>query len=172
MAKDGDPKKAHPIEANGMGGRTCPGNYGDIFDHHFVEYTYADGTKLFSQCRHTGGCWYHEAEYAHGTKGSSKCQASGFPHLAHSYQQEIVDLVNAIRNDERHNEGWYGAISSMTGVLGRMATYSGQLVRWEDAVAKGPDESPERLNWDAPPRHLPGPDGFYPIAVPGAYKPY
>jgi hypothetical protein len=155
-----------------MGGRTCPGNYGDIFDHHFVEYTYADGTKLFSQCRHTGGCWYHEAEYAHGTKGSSNCQASGFPHLAHSYQQEIVDLVNAIRNDERHNEGWYGAISSMTGVLGRMATYSGQLVRWDDAVAKGPDEGPERLAWDAPPRHLPGPDGRYPVAVPGQYKPY
>ena len=38
MAKDGDPRKAHPVEANGMGGRTNAGNYGDIFDHHFVEF--------------------------------------------------------------------------------------------------------------------------------------
>jgi len=63
----------------------------------------------------------------------------------------------AIRKDERLNEGWFGAVSSMTAVLGRMATYSGQVVRWDDAVAKGPDESPERLAWDAAPRHVPGP---------------
>ena len=61
MAKDGDPKKAHPVEANGMGGRVNRGNYGDIFDHHFVEFTYADGTKVFSQCRHIAGTWDQSA---------------------------------------------------------------------------------------------------------------
>ena len=38
----------------------------------------------------------------------------------------------------------------MTAVLGRMATYSGQTVKWDDAVAKGTSEFPEKLAWDAP----------------------
>ena len=46
--------KGHPVEAQGMGGRqVCNGtDYGEIFDHHMVEFTYADGTKMLSQCRH------------------------------------------------------------------------------------------------------------------------
>ena len=41
-----------------MGGRQVRTGkeYGQIFDHHAVEYTYADGTKMFSQCRHMDGC--------------------------------------------------------------------------------------------------------------------
>jgi hypothetical protein len=174
MSKEGGPKTAHPVEANGMGGRVNPGNYGDIFDHHFVEFTYADGTKAFSQSRHITGTWDQVNEFVHGTKGSRSAATGGGPKLesGNPYDQEHVDLVKAIRKDSRLNEGWFGAVSSMTAVFGRMATYSGQVVHWDDAVAKGPDESPERLAWDALPRHLPGPDGRYPMAVPGVYKPY
>jgi len=174
MAKEGDPKKAHPVEANGMGGRVNRGNYGDIFDHHFVEFTYADGTKMFSQCRHITGTWDQVAEFVHGTKGSRSAATGGGPKLEspNPYDQEHVDLVKAIRKDARLQEGWFGAVSSMTAVFGRMATYSGQVVRWDDAVAKGPDEHPERIAWDAKPRHLPGPDGRYPMAMPGVYKAY
>jgi hypothetical protein len=53
-----------------------------------------------------------------------------------------------------------------------MATYSGQVVKWDEAISKGPDESPERIAWDAVPRHLPGPDGRYPLAMPGVYRAY
>ena len=49
--------------------------------------------------------------------------------------------VKAIRDNDKYNEGWYGATSSMTAVLGRMATYSGQVVHWDDAVAKGPERN-------------------------------
>ena len=66
--------------------------------------------------------------------------------------QEHHDLINAIKNNEKYNEGWHGATSSMTAVLGRMATYSGQVVKWDDAVAKGKTEFPKQLAWDAPPR--------------------
>ena len=31
-------------------------DHGQIFDHHFVEYTYANGHKMFSQCRHMPQC--------------------------------------------------------------------------------------------------------------------
>ena len=37
--------RAHPVEANGMGGRQYRNGreHGEIFDHHAVEFTYADG---------------------------------------------------------------------------------------------------------------------------------
>ena len=174
MAKGGDPQQAHPVEANGMGGRVNRGNYGDIFDHHFVEFTYADGTKMFSQSRHQPGTWDAVNEFAHGTKGSRGVAIGGGPKLesGNAYVQEHVDLIKAIHKNDKLNEGWFGAVSSMTAVLGRMATHSGQVVKWNEAVEKGPQESPERIAWDAPPRHLPGPDCFYPFPIPGAYKPY
>src|SRR3954453_19397028 len=64
-------KQAHPTEAQGMGGRQVRTGkeYGNIFDHHAVEFTYADGTKMFSQCRQIPDCWSHVAETAHGTRG-------------------------------------------------------------------------------------------------------
>jgi myo-inositol 2-dehydrogenase/D-chiro-inositol 1-dehydrogenase len=52
-------KGAHPVKAQGMGGRQVrTGNeYGEIFDHHYVEYQYPDGTYLNSQCRHQKGVY-------------------------------------------------------------------------------------------------------------------
>ncbi len=174
MATDGDPREAHPVEANGMGGRVRRGNYGDIFDHHFIEFTYADGTKMFSQSRHQPGTWNQVSEFVHGTEGTRGVSVGGGPQLesGNPYIQEHVHLLKAIRDGEPLNDGWHGAVASMTGVLGRMASYSGQVVRWSDAVERGPDEGPERLAWDAKPRSLPGEDGFYPFPLPGVTAPF
>jgi predicted dehydrogenase len=165
-------KGDHPVEANGMGGCQCRNNrgIGQIFDHHFVEFTYKDGTKLFSQCRQQPNTWGGVFEQVHGTKGV------GGPHSGkggtNAYSQEHIDLQNAIRKNEKLNDGWHGATSSMTAVLGRMATYSGQVIKWDDAVAKGGTDMPEKLAWDAQPKVLPDKDGNYPVAVPGVYKPF
>merc|ERR1712096_582199 len=47
-------KDDFPVKANGMGGRQVRTDkrYGEIFDHHAVEFEYADGARMFSQCRH------------------------------------------------------------------------------------------------------------------------
>src|SRR5881628_1636162 len=69
--------KGHPIRAHGMGGvevRKGP-DYGEIFDHHAVEFEYADGTRCFSQCRHINGCWSDVSEHVVGSKGS--CHVGG-----------------------------------------------------------------------------------------------
>ena len=62
----------------------------------------------------------------------------------------------------------------MTGILGRMATYSGKVVKWDDAVAKGPNELPARLAMDAPTPVAPDTNDLYEhaVAVPGVYKPF
>ncbi len=178
-------KGAHPVEANGMGGselrrRDNPGGT-QIFDHHFVEFTYPDGSKMYSQCRHVGNTFSRVAEYAFGTEGRGGMTAGGdatdvggVPFKFGDYDQEHYALVEAIRNDTPYNEGHFGATSSMTAVLGRMATYSGQVVKWDEAVAKGRNESPgiENYTMESTPPVVPGDDGQYPVAVPGMYNPF
>src|SRR6266852_6531466 len=71
-------KKGPPVRAQGMGGcevRKGP-DYGEIFDHHAVEFEYADGSRCFSQCRHINGCWSDVSEHVVGTKGS--CDVSSY----------------------------------------------------------------------------------------------
>jgi myo-inositol 2-dehydrogenase/D-chiro-inositol 1-dehydrogenase len=180
----------HPVEANGMGGRQVRTgarhnhNVGHIYDHHFVEFTFADGSKMFSQCRHIPNCWNNVSEHAHGTEGYSNC--SGVIEGRQSwryrgqgvnpYVEEHRNLINAIIEDTPLNDGYHGAEASMTAVLGRMATYSGQVVRWDDAVEKGPAEvpPPEAWSWDAEPPVKPDENGSYEhvVAMPGVYKPY
>lgn len=177
-------KNDHPVKANGMGGdqiRRALNAGSQIFDHHFVEYTYRDGTKLYSQCRHAQNCFEKVDEYAYGTKGNGPMRAEGDVKDANGvefkfgdYDQEHYALVEAIRRNLPYNEGPIGATSSMTSVLGRMATYSGKEVEWDKAVAKGKCEAPgmENYTWDTTPPIMPDAEGIYPRAIPGEYNPF
>ncbi len=176
-------KNAYPISANAMGGREVRNgrNHGQIFDHHFVEYTYDDGSKMFSQCRHIPHCWNSVAEHAHGTNGS--CNISGAKIYgsdgketwrygaggAGGHQEEHHDLFAALRRGEIPNEGEYGAMSTMTAILGRMASYSGQVITMEDALASQLVESPvdQLTSFEDTPPVTPDENGLYPIPVPG-----
>jgi len=179
----------HPVEANGMGG--CTARYlgdlkgtGQIFDHHFVEFVFADGTRMYSQCRQMKGCFNSVSEHAHGTKGYANCSGT----IGKSekeitwrfrgkrvggHQQEQTDLAADLRAGRRRaNEGYYGANSSMTAVLGREANYSGKVVRWDELVSRGKDLAPDELEWDSLPPVQKGSDGNYPIPMPGFYSPF
>jgi len=63
-----------------------------------------------------------------------------------------------------------GAKSTMTSILGRMATYSGQVIEWDKAIASGISIMPKEFNWNAMPPTVPDEDGRYPIAMPGKTK--
>ncbi len=172
----------HPVSAQGQGGRQVRIGplVGDIFDHHSVEYTYADGTKMFSQCRHIPGCWNQVAEYAVGLKGQSDVGGGRIDvgddrwkyraKKQNPYQVEHDVLFDAIRNDRPHNEAEYGATTTMTAILGRMATYSGQVISWDDAIKSEISLAPDRYDWDGTPTALPREDGLYPCAIPGVTK--
>src|SRR5205823_8614834 len=61
-----------PIRATGTGGRqvrTGP-EFGHIFDHHSVVYEYANGVKVFSQCRQQNKCAQDVTDHIFGTKGT------------------------------------------------------------------------------------------------------
>ncbi len=176
-------KDGHPVKANGMGGSQKPRDTddGEIFDHHCVEFEYADGSRTFSQCRHIPGCWGSVSEHVQGTKGTST--VSNFdirPTTSDAwryrgpqpnpYQVEHDDLFAAIRAGKPYNEAERGALSTMTSILGRIATYSGREITWDNALKSNVSLMPTEFSWDAKPLVLPGPNGMYPQAIPGLSK--
>ena len=68
-------KGGYPVRAQGMGGRQVRKgkDHGEIFDHHYVEFQYADGSLLNSQCRHIPGTMSKVDELLIGTKGKIQC---------------------------------------------------------------------------------------------------
>ena len=142
-------RRGHPVEAQGEGGRQVRigKEVGEIFDHHAVEFTYANGVKLFSYCRQIPGCWGAYAQHAHGTKGKADIQGFGNAVLytggkeaarwkqgRDGHQVEMDDLFAALVAGRPYNEADWAVESTMTAILGRMATYSGQYVKWDDAM--------------------------------------
>lgn len=172
----------HPTQCNGMGGR-APRYFGgptprvgEIFAYHFVEYEYADGRRMYSQSRQVAGTWNCVNEYACGTKGSgpvARAKKRGEQPLD-PYDVEHTDLINAIKQNQKYNEGWAGATASMIGIMGRMATYSGQVVTWDQAVNNGKTymiyENHDALTLDSDPPVLPNADGLYDAPIPGVSK--
>jgi hypothetical protein len=55
----------------------------------------------------------------------------------------------------------------MTSILGRMATYSGQVIEWDDAINSEVSLMPKEFAWDVKPPIVPDENGYYPVAVPG-----
>ena len=175
-----------PVEANGMGGRQFRKGkeHGEIFDHHAVEYTYADGAKLYSFCRHIPGCWNLSGGFAHGTRGFANAGGGDYSINLNGqapqkweagqdgHQVEHDDLFKALLAGEPFNEADYGATSTMTAILGRMATYSGKVVKWDEALNSDLDLGPDRYAWDADPPVMPDENGDYPIPMPGVTKPW
>ncbi len=179
-------KGGHPIKAQGMGGRQVRKgkDNGEIFDHHFVEYTYADGSILNSQCRHIPGTMSRVDELLIGTKGKIHCDEAKITDHAgktiyqfdktnepNPYQNEHDELFAAVaKNEYKYANADYGAESTMTSILGRMATYSGQIIEWDHAINSGLNLQPDAYDWNAMPKVVPNADGFYSSAIPGVTR--
>lgn len=179
-------KGAYPVKAQGMGGRQVRTDkkYGEIFDHHYVEFHYADGSIMNSQCRHIPGTMGKVDELIVGTKGRIYADAArivdnkgnvlfAFDKNGENnpYQAEHDELFAAIAKGEyKFADAEHGAKSTLTGIIGRMATYSGQVIDFEKALNSGIDIMPKEFSFSATPPVVPNPDGTYPIPVPGKTK--
>ncbi len=174
-----------PNEANGMGGRQVRigKDYGEIFDHHAVEFTYPNGTKMMSMSRHIPNCWNSFSQHVHGLRGVAHMEGHGTTELhvqgrepmkwkreRDGHQVEHDDLFSALLAGNPYNEGDYGATSTLTAIIGRMATYSGKKVSWKEALNSELTLGPQRLAFDAEAPVYPDEDGFYPCAVPGVTR--
>ncbi|MGM0505954.1 MAG: Gfo/Idh/MocA family protein [Bacteroidota bacterium] len=175
----------YPSTAQGMGGREVRvgPEFGEIFDHHFVEYTYPGGAVISSQCRHQPGCMNRISETFQGTRATITTDGSnvailkdlnGTVHYEHDgredpdpYQQEHDELFASIRSGGMIADGENGAMSTLAALMGRMATYSGQMINWDEALNGEKKLVPDQLSWEATPPVVPGSDGLYPAPVPG-----
>ncbi len=185
-------KDGWPVSAQGQGGRQTRTHADQMFDHFAVEYTFADGTRMFAQGRHMAKCWGYFGDVIHGTNGCAVL-GEGKPkpliYKGHQptkenqiwqqegpsnspYQEEHDRLFEAIRQDKPHNETQRCAYAAMTGILGRMAAESGQTISWDDALASTIELAPglDDLTWDSDAPVMPDDQGRYPIAVPGETK--
>jgi predicted dehydrogenase len=188
-------KDAWPIKAQATGGRHYRGDDIDQnFDAYAIEYTFADGTKLYLDGRTMPGCYQDFASYAHGTKGSAvistaghtpaKCRiykghnfvesdlAWAFPAPEpNPYQVEWDDLIDAIRNDKPYNEVERGVEASLVTSMGRMAAHTGQLITREQFLNCEHEFAPDvdKLTFDSPPPLL-SENGRYPVPLPGIIK--
>jgi len=175
-------KQGHPVSAQGQGGReirTGP-DHGQIFDHHFVEFEYEDGSRVLSQCRHMEGCMNRVSEAFHGTKGTAPepgelydmAGSTIYKHRGKNdpnpYQVEHDELFTAIAaGDYTYADTERGVEATMSAILGRMATYSGKVVTWDEAINSPVSIMPAEYTWDADPPVMPDAEGRYPVPVPG-----
>jgi predicted dehydrogenase len=168
-----------------MGGRQVRKGpeHGEIFDHHFVEFKYPSGAVISSQCRHQPGTWSKVGETFQGTKGSIDMNDAGAASIVdlegenifeyknetdpNPYQVEHDKLFASIRNNEVISNAENGAKSTMTAILGRMATYSGKMINWDEAMKSEIVLMPPEVDWNSTPPSLPGEDRNYPIPIPG-----
>jgi len=186
-------KGAWPVSAQAFGGRCYP-EAGSQFDHYTIEYTFADGAKLFAFSRHMNGCWNTYSDYAHGSKGSAVLMATlGQPRPKiyrsqdmrkenliwqfdgpdpNPYRAEWQILLDAIRQDKPHNEARRAGEAEVAAIMGRAAAHTGQLVTWDQVMASDFQfvKDIDHLSFDSETPIHAGPDGIYPAPQPGITK--
>ena len=154
----------YPVKAIGMGGRQVRtgDEFGNIFDHHSVTYEFADGARLFSNCRQQSNCRNDMSAYAIGSKGRAQVSERKLEietdstwvfdrKVKNMYQVEHDELFAGIRSGNLVNNGEYMAKSTLLAIMGRMATYTGQEITWQQALDSKQDLSPQQYAWgDAP----------------------
>ena len=147
-----------PLRATGLGGRQVrvDEQWGNVYDHFAVVYEYANGAKLFSQCRQMAGCSVDVSDHLVGSKGSAEMmhaviegpQAWRYrgakPNM---YEEEHRALFAGIRSANPLNNGVYMARSSMLAIMGRMASYTGQTLTWEQCLNSTEDLTPSKYEW-------------------------
>jgi len=145
-----------PLEVVGYGGRARR-ETGDIFDFFSCDYTYPDYVRMLATARQIDGCDSHVGEFLMGTRGVALLNDSaniklvthqgeliweyayekgedGRNKIKSAYDQEHVDLVTAIRTNKPRVESETLAISTLVGIMGREAAYSGKKITWDEIM--------------------------------------
>ncbi|MEQ8836357.1 MAG: Gfo/Idh/MocA family oxidoreductase [Lacipirellulaceae bacterium] len=161
-----------PESAMALGGRqqrTDP-KYGHVYDHFTVFYKYPTGQHVYFTCRPQDGTSTHVDEHVLGTKGKAQILRNKImpaegktwryrgpkPSM---YRVEHEHLFRSIRAGEPINDGHYMCNSTMIGLMGRMAAYSGKTLGWDECYNSEERLGPTEYAWS----DLPEPE----VAIPG-----
>jgi predicted dehydrogenase len=153
-------KDAPPASCVAVGGRANPAHGGNIFDHFAVNYVWPSGQRATVANRQSEGCYNENADYIMGTKGQAIIGKGPNPRLTGEnpwtysgqkydmYQREHDLLFQAIRKGEVINDGDRMCLSTMMGIMGRMAAYTGQQITYEQALNSQERLGPDKLEWN------------------------
>lgn len=168
-------KDAMPVSCTAVGGRQIPAHGGNIFDHIEANYVWADGTLGFLAQRQIPGCHGENHLTVLGTTGTGLIDGRGPALLGETpwryqgerpsmYQVEHDELFASIRSGKPINDGEWMAHSTLLGILGRTAAYTGQKVTWEMILQSQQVLVPDLDDWNAPfepePMAMPGRTAF------------
>ncbi len=173
--------KDYPVSVKGLGGRiTFEGpNQGHTYDHHYAEFKYPNGVKMHVTGATQDHCWSRMGFDILGTTGmaneknmimdldgniSWKYRDDDDPN---PYEVEHKVFYDAIFNGKHVNNTEYGAKSTLATIMGRMAIHSGRQVEIGDVLKSTKVITPEEFNWNAKMPVEPGPNGNYPVDIPG-----
>ena len=196
-------KSAWPVKAQGLGERHYKKNADSIeyvdqnFDTYAVEYTFADGAKMYMDGRGIPGAKPVYNSWAQGTKGiavvarANDCTGPSSTYKGQNpaaenriwqsevprefndpYKNEWIALLDAIRNDKPHNEVKRGVEASVVCNMGRLSAHTGQEISFDEALNHDHEYSPntDKLTADGPSPLMPDANGRYPKPQPGQFK--
>lgn len=166
-----------PTEAMALGGRQArtDAKYGNVFDHFSVFYKYPTGQHVYFTCRQQDKTDRLVDERVLGTKGQAILLDG---HVIYDrngketwryegpkpnmWQQEHVELFQALREGKTINNGDYMCNSTMLAVMGRLAGYTGKTLSWDECINDQQRLGPTEYAWtDFTPE---------PVAIPGKTK--
>ena len=81
-----------------------------------------------------------------------------------------LKLFSSIRSGGVISDTENGAKSTLAAILGRMATYTGKKLTFDQVMKSKQKLVPENMNWDSTPPTLPDSNGYYEIPTPGKTK--
>ena len=175
-------KQDYPIRASGMGGRAIleGPDHGEIFDHHYVEFEYADGVKMHVQCRQMDNCHVKQGINIQGVKARANerfqiLDKQGNALWRHRgkddpspYQIEQDVFIGAVMGTRAYvNNTKFGAESTLTTIMGRMAIESGEIIELGEVRASDLQIVPSEFSWDMKMPNAPLADGNYAVPKPG-----
>lgn len=167
-------KDAPPAKCTAVGGRMIPNNEGNIYDHVEVNYEWENGVRGFMAQRQIPNCYGENSDYIMGTQGNAYI-ARGQVYTTdlkgavtwrykgptpNMYQVEHDEMYASIRAGNPINNGDRMCTSTLAGLMGRMAGYTGQEISWEQALNSQLKLVPDQLDWN-------GKLEVAPMAIPG-----
>jgi predicted dehydrogenase len=140
--------------------------YGNIYDHVYADFVYANGVHMTSHCRQ----YPRRDDDRHvrmvnelvvGTRGRSTLRDLGSPSETSPYVQEHIEMLASIQGTGPYqNRTLPVAYSTMTAIMGRESAYSGLKITWDMAMNSKqnliPDNPSLSAKFDVPPLPRPG----------------
>jgi len=136
-----------PLSCTAVGGRQIPAEGGDIFDHVEINYVWDNGARGFLAQRQIPRCYNQNSLYVLGTQGNANLtRGSRISDLndepvwryegprSNMYQNEHNKFFASIRSGNHINNGDRMVTSTLMGIMGRTAGYTGEQVTWDMAM--------------------------------------